>query len=209
LITPAEPILKLMNAGFFATGTLPPDAPAQLAGGYSNNGLLAGPLAGLIQMWGGYGSGGVPVIAVLTGGSGYSPNAPPNVTISKPTVVGGTQAQASALVSAGGVVTAVIVKTIGSGYTNVPTVSIDPPPAGAGASAANVAIPTIQYTGFVVSLGGNTMDLVRGKMTADEDVIVRFEQKDANGYYRFRVIERFALRLKDITAVVQLQFLSA
>ncbi len=53
------------------------------------------------------------------------------------------------------------------------------------------------------------MDLVRGKMTADEDVIVRFEQKDANGYYRFRVIERLALRLKDITAVVQLQFLSA
>jgi len=69
------------------------------------------------------------------------------------------------------------------------------------------ALPAnILYTGFVVSLGGNTMDLVRGKMTANEDVIVRFEQKDVSGNYRFRVMQRFALRLKDITAVVQLQF---
>ena len=46
-------------------------------------------------------------------------------------------------------------------------------------------------------------------MTADEDVVVRFEQKDANGYYRFRIVERFALRLKRITAVAQLRFTNA
>ena len=46
-------------------------------------------------------------------------------------------------------------------------------------------------------------------MAADEDVVVRFEQKDANGYYRFRIVERFALRLKRISAVAQLQFLAA
>ncbi len=91
----------------------------------------------------------------------------------------------------------------GAGYF-----SLSPPSVIIGGSATLAVVP-ILYAGFVVSLGGNTMDLVRGKMTADEDVIVRFEQKDANGYYRFRVIERLALRLKDITAVVQLQFLSA
>jgi len=31
-------------------------------------------------------------------------------------------------------------------------------------------------------------------------------QQDTNGSYRFRVVERFALRLKDITAVVRLEF---
>jgi hypothetical protein len=82
-------------------------------------------------------------------------------------------------------------------------------PIGAGTNGLNLTLfPTSLYTGLVVSLGGNTMDLVRGRMNSDEDVIVRFEQKDANGFYRFRVIERFALRLKDITAVFQLQFLS-
>jgi hypothetical protein len=67
----------------------------------------------------------------------------------------------------------------------------------------------VVYTGLVVSLGGNTMDLVRGRMSEHEDVIVRFEQKDVDGNYRFRVVERFALRLKDITAVVQLQFMAS
>jgi uncharacterized linocin/CFP29 family protein len=79
------------------------------------------------------------------------------------------------------------------------------------ASAADAGLPlppNVLYTGFVVSLGGNTMDLVRGKMTEDEDVIVRFEQKDVSGNYRFRVMQRFALRIKDISAAVLLQFLS-
>jgi hypothetical protein len=69
-------------------------------------------------------------------------------------------------------------------------------------------VPQILYTGIMLSLGGNTMDLVRGKMNQDEDVMVRFEQKDVDGNHRFRVVERFALRLKDITGVVQLQFMA-
>jgi len=68
------------------------------------------------------------------------------------------------------------------------------------------SIAPVGYTGLVVSLGGNTMDLVRGEMQDGEDVIVRFEQKDVDGNYRFRVVERFALRLKDLTAVVMLAF---
>jgi uncharacterized linocin/CFP29 family protein len=58
-----------------------------------------------------------------------------------------------------------------------------------------------QFFGLVVSLGGNTMDLVVGL-----DATTAFMQQDTDGHYRFRVVERFALRLKDITAVVRLEF---
>ena len=70
----------------------------------------------------------------------------------------------------------------------------------------------ILYTGVLVSLAGNTMDLVRGRMDTDSggkdlDVATIFNQKDQNENYRFRVAERFALRLKDPTAVILLLFL--
>jgi uncharacterized linocin/CFP29 family protein len=58
-------------------------------------------------------------------------------------------------------------------------------------------------TGILVSLGGNTMDLVVGM-----DAITAFLQEDTEGRYRFRVYERFALRLKDKTAVIRLAFLA-
>jgi uncharacterized linocin/CFP29 family protein len=57
-------------------------------------------------------------------------------------------------------------------------------------------------TGLLVSLGGNTMDLVVGM-----DVTASFLQEDPDGRYRLRVWERFALRRKDETAVIQLNFL--
>ena len=270
LITPAEPIRQLMNAGFYGTGTLPPYIPA-------TPGPMAGGLGG--GLYSGYGTGGISTVAVTAGGAAYgvapsvtftggqgaaaTANAviaggavtavnvtsggtaaytsPPPVTFTAAPADPGAGATATATV-AGGIVTgvnvtnpgagyaavptvnfgaatatativggsvnAVMITSPGSGYTAAPAVTITAvaPDRGAGATAI---VPPILYTGFVVSLGGNTMDLVRGKMNSDEDVIVRFEQKDANGYYRFRVIERFALRLKDITAVVQLQFLSA
>ena len=47
-------------------------------------------------------------------------------------------------------------------------------------------------TGLLVSLGGNTMDLVVGM-----DVTTSFLQEDPDGLYRLRVWERFALRRKD------------
>jgi hypothetical protein len=150
----------------------------------------------------GLGNGTLTTIRVTNGGSGYT--VAPTVTIDSPK--SGTQAKATAVVS-GGAVTAIKITDGGSGYTSVPSVTIDS--STTGGSGATAIVPTILYTGIVVSLGGNTMDLVRGKMSHEEDVIVRFEQKDVDGNYRFRVVERFALRLKDITAVVQLQFLSA
>jgi uncharacterized linocin/CFP29 family protein len=62
--------------------------------------------------------------------------------------------------------------------------------------------PTVpQFYGVLISLGGNSGDLVVGL-----DATAAFMQQDTNGSYRFRVLERFALRLKDITAVVRLEF---
>ena len=58
-----------------------------------------------------------------------------------------------------------------------------------------------KFTGVLVSLGGNTMDLVIGM-----DAITAFLQEDTNGLYQFRVFERFTLRLKDKTAVIKLAF---
>lgn len=55
--------------------------------------------------------------------------------------------------------------------------------------------------GILVSLGGNTMDLVVGM-----DAMTAFMQEDPEGRYRFRVYERFALRLKDKTAIMRLEF---
>jgi Encapsulating protein for peroxidase len=55
--------------------------------------------------------------------------------------------------------------------------------------------------GVLVALDGNTMDLVIGM-----DAITAFMQIDGEGLYRFRVFERFTLRLKDRKAVVELDF---
>jgi uncharacterized linocin/CFP29 family protein len=63
-------------------------------------------------------------------------------------------------------------------------------------------LPTkASFAGLLVSLGGNTMDLVVGL-----DATTAFMQQDTDGAYRFRVVERFALRLKDTTAVIRLEF---
>jgi len=56
-------------------------------------------------------------------------------------------------------------------------------------------------TGVLVSVGGNSMDLVVG-MEPTTEVL----QQDEDGFYRFRVFERFVLRVKDKTAIVRLNF---
>jgi uncharacterized linocin/CFP29 family protein len=57
------------------------------------------------------------------------------------------------------------------------------------------------FRGLMLSLGGNTMDLVVGMPPT-----VAFLTEDADGDYRFRVYERFALRLKDPSSVIRLEF---
>lgn len=56
-------------------------------------------------------------------------------------------------------------------------------------------------TGVMLSVGGNTVDLV-----ASVDPVTEFLRIDPDGTYRFKVYERFALRVKDKTAIVRLQF---
>ena len=56
-------------------------------------------------------------------------------------------------------------------------------------------------TGLLISVGGNTVDLVVGVEPTTE-----FLQVSTEGLYRFRVFERFALRVKDSSALVRLAF---
>ncbi len=55
--------------------------------------------------------------------------------------------------------------------------------------------------GILVSLGGNTMDLVVAINAKTE-----YLTQDTEGNYIFRVYKRFALRLKDPSAVIRLEF---
>ena len=77
-----------------------------------------------------------------------------------------------------------------AGFFGTGTLPPNPPPA-----------PVAPYYGVLVSLGGNTMDLVVGL-----DATTAFLQESPNGNFLLQVIERFALRLKDTTAVIRLRF---
>lgn len=55
--------------------------------------------------------------------------------------------------------------------------------------------------GVLVSIGGNSLDIVIGR-----DATTAFVQEDNEGMYRFRVFERFALRDKDPTSRILLDF---
>jgi hypothetical protein len=81
---------------------------------------------------------------------------------------------------------------------NPPILPVTPAPAAG--PAPTPRIPA-QAAGFVISLGGNTVDLVNGL-----DPVTAFSQVDATGNFTFRVLTRFALRLKDPNAVVRLEF---
>ena len=56
-------------------------------------------------------------------------------------------------------------------------------------------------TGVLLSVGGNTVDLVIAN-----DTTVDFSQIDADGLSRFRAFERFALRVKESASIVRLRF---
>jgi uncharacterized linocin/CFP29 family protein len=77
-----------------------------------------------------------------------------------------------------------------AGFFGTGTLPPNPPPA-----------PAPPFYGVMVSLGGNTMDLVVGL-----EPMAAFMQEDVNGNFRFRVLERFALRVKDPTAIVIYKF---
>lgn len=61
--------------------------------------------------------------------------------------------------------------------------------------------PPPPYFGLLASVGGHTMNLVVGLHARTV-----FMQQDTNQNWRFRVLERFALRVTDPSAIVQLVF---
>jgi uncharacterized linocin/CFP29 family protein len=71
---------------------------------------------------------------------------------------------------------------------------------GSGTLPPNVKPPQAPYFGVLVSIGGNTMDQVVGAPP-----VTAFLQEDPTGNFRFRVLQRFALRVKDPTAIVILK----
>jgi uncharacterized linocin/CFP29 family protein len=58
-----------------------------------------------------------------------------------------------------------------------------------------------ESTGVLFSVGGATVDIAVGS-----DPATAFSQVDPDGTFRFRVFERFALRIKDAGAVLALKF---
>lgn len=66
------------------------------------------------------------------------------------------------------------------------------------------SLPSPPYYGALVSIGGDTMDLVVG-----QDATTDFMQKDPNELWRFRVWQRFALRVFDPSAIQVIEFMAS
>lgn len=184
LIEPVMPASALMKSGIYGTGVLPPFVPLTL------NGLGVAPT-------------GVPPPAptsqVTSTFNGTTVTLAANTGL--PTVISpGTSSPNGAVTNNGGLNTVI---TQGSIQLSLPVAAPTNP--------SNIAIPstgaTVLYTGVLVGLTGNTMDLVRGQMDDGLDVSVTFNQKDQSEQYRFRAVQRLALRLKDPTAVILFLFL--
>lgn len=105
---------------------------------------------------------------------------------------------------AGFVITADRIKPLmTAGFYGSGSLPAIPPPPAARPAVVPANLPAgVSSCGFLLSLGGNSVDLVVGM-----DATTGFMQQDPNGNYRFRVVQRFALRLKDSTGVIRLEFL--
>jgi hypothetical protein len=225
LIMPADRIAPLMTAGFRDSGTLDaPGATAAAAGAAAAAAVIAaagGPPASAATQ-------AAAQQAAAQAAAGYAIDYGITVGLAAPVAVAATTAATAAVAAGapGG--------PIPAGQPGGPAPFVAPsagPPANAmflgvaaaisAAQAALKAFPAFpvsagfpdptkltpapsglpSYYGSLVSLGGNAMDLVVGI-----EPTVGFMQQDVDGNFRFRVVERVALRLKDITAVVRLEF---
>lgn len=214
LIMPADRIAPLMTAGFRDSGTL--DAPGATAAAVAVAAFAAVVAAGgatppspatqtaaqtaaanaAATFAINYGAtipiaAGTAAIAAAAGNG----NATANFGASTAgTGAGGTSPSAAATLAA----TAVVTAATAANLPNIPsaaTIAAGIP------SSPNTPVGLPSYYGSLVSLGGNTMDLVLGI-----EPTVAYEQQDTLGNHRFRVVERLALRLKDYTAIIRLEF---
>jgi hypothetical protein len=71
-------------------------------------------------------------------------------------------------------------------------------------AAPPAQLPPGAYTGVLVSVGGSSVDLVVGQHAR-----TRWQQKDANGNHRFRVMHRFTLKMSDPGASQAFVFMPA
>jgi hypothetical protein len=181
LIMPADRIAPLMTAGFRDSGTL--DTPGVIAAQLASA-AAANPPGGTTA----------PVAAA---------NAAAVFALNYGATLGVAAATAATAATANGEANAATAQQDGqnaafaaaSAMGNFPGL----PGAAGGIQVAKYGLPS--YYGSLVSLGGNSMDRVVGV-----DATVGFMQETPDGNFAFRVFERIALRLKDISAVCRLEF---
>jgi hypothetical protein len=195
LIMPADRIAPLMTAGFRDSGTL--DAPGATAAAIAAAAATATAGAAPAPQ-----QAAASTAATFAINYGASIQAAAGAAANAANAAGaavGTGANQAATLAAAAVITAATTagfQGIQSAATIASNITLTGLPAG---MPQYVGLPS--YYGSLVSLGGNTMDLVVGI-----EPTVAFEQQDVNGNYRFRVVERLALRLKDYTAIIRLEF---
>jgi hypothetical protein len=204
LIMPADRIAPLMTAGFHDSGTL--DSPGATAAAAGAAAAVAALNAGQSQTQAQKAAAYAAAAYVINYGVGpFVPNGTVNPgdtsVLATAAETGSLAAQAQGAsndpAKAPGGVTA---DNLGEGgawaaahiITNYPPLPQQTP-------VGQFTPPS--YYGSLVSLGGNTMDRVVGI-----EPTVGFMQQDVDGNFRFRVFERMALRLKDTTAVIRLEF---
>lgn len=123
-------------------------------------------------------------ITLGDGGSGYDPNNPPSVTIDPPPS-GGTQAVATATVSADGVVTGITLSNAGKGYTTTPNVTIAAPTSGNTATATvTVNTPAVAAQIQVMKLEVPILTILPIPFIRIEETTIDFKAKITSMEYR-------------------------
>jgi hypothetical protein len=220
LIQPIEPISHLVTAGVFGTGNLPPFPLAAAVNAVETAVTNAAAKVGAT----GTTVAAAATAAATTAAATQVATVATNASGATATVAQVEAAVTEELAILEGLPNFILTPSTTAG-SNGSLVGTSSPPVVTSATNAGTAIAAISslsgfnttanpgtqvlYTGFLVSLSGNSMDVVRGLMDDGLDVCLTFNQKSANESYIFNEAQRLTLRLKDQNAVVALFFLDA
>jgi hypothetical protein len=198
LIMPADRIAPLMTAGFRDSGTV--DAPVAAAAYAGFVAALAAQAAGATPAQAQQAAANAAAASVISYGAPLPSDAsPPPTTASALAMTAKTASRAAQM--AGAAEPAADNMGEGAAYQAATNFSANYPGLPQGGAPTPVADYAPAFYGSLVSLGGNSMDLVMGI-----DPNVAFMQQDPDGNLRFRVSERMALRIMDLRAVTRLDF---